>query len=176
MESIALQWERNSRRVALEDAVPLTLPSGTTIKARRPGPSFLATFGRLPLSLASAASGSEAAAPAGQDAVEFAVFLRELLVYCVVEPAISLTPKEGEIHPRAIADADLTYIYAWALRGSEAGSLESFRAKRSDGGAGDNGAQSAHAPVRTHGIGGPDARAELRPGRGRRNGAAAKRS
>jgi len=149
----AAEWAQKARQAARKDATELELPSGMVIRARRPGPLALAGWGRLPLSLATAANGGGVdAAPLGRDeAVQFTETLRDLLLYCVVEPAISLHPADGEIHPGEIPDDDLNYILAWAMRGPEAVSLESFRSKRHDDRAGQGGTGVSATAVNTAG-------------------------
>lgn len=157
----AEQWAEKSRAATVASAVELLLPSGMVIKARRPGPGMLASWGHVPGRLAALVAGGGAGSEESRaDAVEFAVFFREALAYCVVEPEISLTPGPGQIHPRRIADADLHYIIAWAIRGPEAISLESFRAKRRDAG---HHSDSAGIPT-----------AAVSPARDRRSGAGAR--
>jgi len=142
MSSNTETWRRKSRDLALAEAVELELPSGTVIKARRPGPALLAGYGRLPFGLAGAASSTSWTGVTPQQAEDVhatADFLRDLLLYCVVDPSISLHPAAGEIHPREIADADVKYIFAWAVRGDEVASLETFRPGRTDEGSSGNG-------------------------------------
>lgn len=169
----AQEWREKSRALTASEAdtvVDLALPSGMTIKARRPGPGFIAGLGRLPLSLATAAQEPEPVPieefgkkPA-EDPAAFFTFLRDLLLYCVVDPEISLTPKAGQIHPREIADKDVNFIFHWAMRGSEAESLESFRRQPGDGSTGGDGAQVPPAPVGAVRHPGPPAGSKLRPG------------
>ena len=163
-------WRQKSRAAAVDEAAPLELPSGMVIMARRPGPALLAGYGRLPLGLAAAASEFEATGDGegAVDAVSSAEFIRDLLLYCVVDPAISLHPRAGEIHPREIPDADLKYILHWAFRGEEAASLETFRTKPDDGRAGHNRLEVPGAAVDTAGDRGPGARPEPRSGSDRR--------
>jgi hypothetical protein len=121
--------------------VELELPSGMKILARRPDPLQLAAWERLPLALAAVASGEQTPGEitAGQVA-ETAGFLRDLLVYCCVEPRVSLNPAgEDEIHPREIPQRDWTFILHWALRVEEARALEGFRPQRADAGGGGDG-------------------------------------
>ncbi|HEX4311881.1 MAG TPA: hypothetical protein VHZ25_17760 [Acidobacteriaceae bacterium] len=124
-------WREKARQSAAGEASDLKLPSGMVIKARRPGPSMLAGFGMLPMSLA--VSKEEQAEMTGEQVAAFAEFLRDLLVYCVVEPAISLRPEAGQIHPRDIPNGDTNFILAWAMRGSEAARLDTFRPQSGNG-------------------------------------------
>lgn len=136
----AREWRAKAREAAKEEAVDLKLPSGMVIRARRPNPLQLAAWDRLPLTLAAVATGEQAPGQITADQVsETAGFLRDLLVYCCVEPRVSLNPVgEDEIHPREIPQEDWTFIMNWAMRVGEARTLEGFRPQRADaGGSGD---------------------------------------
>jgi hypothetical protein len=134
----ASEWKEKAAQAARQGAVELDLPSGMKILARRPGPGDLAVWGGLPLSLASAADKkTDPASMSDQDVLDTAGFMRDLLVYCVIEPRISLSPGPEEIHPRDIPSEDWQFIVQWAMRAEEARGLESFRGRRSD--AGDSG-------------------------------------
>lgn len=129
MASKVQEWRTLGQKAAEAEAEELKLPSGMVIRARRPGPAFLAQFARLPLTLTAKVNEDRPDAadePAGQLS-NFAEFLREILLYCVVEPGISTTPGPGQIHPREIPNADCEFIIGWALRREEAASLEAFR-------------------------------------------------
>ncbi|MDE2097868.1 MAG: hypothetical protein KGL39_11515 [Patescibacteria group bacterium] len=131
----ANDWEKLGQSEAEAAAVDLSLPSGMVIKARRPDPVMLASWGVLPFSLAAAVSGEGGDAPASTKIVEIAKFMRTVLEYCCVSPRISLEPKCSlEIHPARIPDKDAMYIVSWATRRPESASLASFRADGRDGG------------------------------------------
>ncbi len=135
----ATDWRKRAQVAARETAVELELPSGMKILARRPNALQMAAWGRLPLGLASAASGAAAEASV-EEAGEIAGFLRDVLVYCCVEPRVSLEPKgEDEIHPREIPAEDWTFIVSWAMRVEEARALEGFRRGGADVGGGGDG-------------------------------------
>jgi len=135
----AQQWREAARTTALIDAVELELPSGAKVMARRPGPAFFAEHGRLPLSLAAKAAGEDVGGGAALETAtdgavaDFMTFLREVLLFCVLDPRISVSPGPGEISPREIPDTDVRYIVEWAIRGPEAVRLESFRRRPADG-------------------------------------------
>lgn len=171
----AEQWRALSRQAAQEEAIDLTLPSGMTIRARRPGPAFVAQYARLPMSLATKVAEADGApvttAPATVDGT-LVDFFRDLLVFCVVEPRISLIPGPDEIHPRDITNEDCDYIVAWAMRREEAESLEAFRQFGRNGSAGNGRAHVSPAPVGATGHSGSDAGPELRPGGDAGSGAA----
>jgi hypothetical protein len=129
MASKVQEWRAFGQKAAESEAQELELPSGMVVRARRPGPAFFAQHARLPLTLAAKVndeSPNAADEPAGELS-NFAEFLREILVYCVVEPGISLAPGANQIHPREIPNADFEFIIGWALRREETASLESFR-------------------------------------------------
>jgi hypothetical protein len=156
----AKEWKEKARAKAAE----LTLPSGMVIRARRPDPLQYAMWNRLPMLLARAAEG--AAAVTSEEAVEISKALRELLLYCCVQPAISETPGPDEIHPQDIPDEDTHFLIQWAMRVREAAALRPFRRRAADGGAGGDGEAVFAETERAPGDRGPDAGAGVRPGGG----------
>jgi hypothetical protein len=163
----AKEWRERAR--ALAEAVPLTLPSGLTIRARRPGPLQYAAWDRLPLMLAEASEqGPESVTV--ERAQEIAKDLRELLVYCCLEPRVSETPGPEEIHPREMPEQDWMFIVSWAMRLREAAELRSFRGQRADGGADGDGEAVFVQTVEPAGDRGPGAGAGVRPGGGEAGG------
>jgi hypothetical protein len=134
-----LEWRERARQVALAEAVDLELPSGMKLRARRPNPMQLAAWGKLPMALAGAAAQTPAQSLSAAEVAEMAGFLRELLVWCCVEPRVSLEPGPKDIHPSEIPEKDWTFIINWGLRVEEARNLESFRGGRADAGAGRDG-------------------------------------
>jgi hypothetical protein len=152
---------------AVAAAVELTLPSGVTIRARRPNPLEFARWEKLPLMLVTAAekgAGSMAAA----EIVETARFLRELLVFCCVEPRVALGSEagEGEILAGEICEADWTYITQWGMRMKEVAEVRPFRGKRAVSGGGGDGENIFVQTVAVDGDRGPGAGAGDRPGGG----------
>lgn len=137
----ATEWKKRAAEAAEREAVDLELPSGMRILARRPGPAALATWGKLPLGLAGAATGESGEPEISDEEIRQGFeFLRDLLVYCCVRPRISLDPKgENEIHPRDIPGPDAEFILAWAQRSGEVSALRNFRGQRADDGAGGDG-------------------------------------
>jgi len=122
-------WAKAGRDEAAAEAKNLLLPSGITVKARRPGVAFLAAHGRLPLGLAKRAEGE----PSGGGSVavlEELVFFGTLVAHCVVSPEISTEPGPGRINPGNIPDDDIKFLIAWAMRGEEAERLATFRGGR----------------------------------------------
>lgn len=126
-------WRKIQAARAGEDVVPLTLPSGLDIMARRPGPLQLAMWSRLPLMLVSTDGGADAMS--GEDALETAKFMRELLEFCWVSPVL-----HKEIQPSEIPDEDLQFLFQWAMRIKEAAAVRPFPGQRAAGGSvGDGG-------------------------------------
>jgi hypothetical protein len=133
----AAKWAALGAAADETDIVDLPLPSGMTIRARRPGITRLAYWGLIPLQLMAAiAEGQDSSSAAAARADRGEVFAhlaakRDLLIYCVVEPRISMTPGPGEIHPRDIPEADMDFLLAWGQRAAEVADLSRFRAQRS---------------------------------------------
>ena len=159
----ANQWRQKTREAAA--GVELTLPSGMVIRARRPDPLQFAEWKMLPLALARAEE-TGAQNVSDEDAVEIAGLMRELLIFCCLEPAISLTPGENEIHPREISDADWMFVVAWAMRLREARSLRPFREQRKDSPAAGDSKAVFLPTVGAAGDRGPGAGTGVRPGGG----------
>ncbi len=147
MQNRAKLWREKARQQAIAGAVFLTLPSGAEILARRPGPSWFAAQQRLPVGLAAAATGVQGGDPSDEQIADMIGFLRRVMEYSVLDPAISLTPGPDEMHPSEIPDEDSAYIIRWAMRGVEAAELAEFRAVEPDGGVGGGGAHLRAAPV-----------------------------
>jgi hypothetical protein len=139
------------------------------ILARRPDPLQFAQWNRLPLMLAVFTGEKDASAAEEQDLAEIAGFMRELLVYCCLEPRVSETAAPDsvdEIHPKEIDGKDLMHILAWAMRLKEAASLRPFRRERTNDGAGGDSEDVRVPAVGTAGDRGPDAGAGGGPGGG----------
>lgn len=130
----AQDWRNKSREAAQKEAQPLNLPSGITVQARRPDPSYLLMWGHIPLGLAGSVTEPgyplrpEGAVSPDQGQILASIQLsRDILTYCVVEPRISLTPGPDEIHPKDIPLEDAVFILRWAMRRQEADALRGFR-------------------------------------------------
>jgi len=136
MPTKADDWRARARQSAIDEAEDLALPSGITIRARRPDALQLATWGRLPLTLASMVSKQSADADAppeisDADALDAMAFVRDLLLTCCIDPRVSLTPESpDEIHPRDIPQQDWVFLVAWAMRWTEASALKPFPVDR----------------------------------------------
>ena len=160
-------WREKARAAAVAEAVELTLPSGVVVKARRPDPMQLAAWNRLPFSLVTAVlEGQADAEPASASTiVETAEFMREILVACVVDPMITMTPAgPHEIHPREIPQADWLFVVAWALRVGEVDALRTFRRGGTGDGAGGGGEDVGRAAERAAGDRGSGGSASARSG------------
>jgi len=119
----------------------------------------------LPSMLANAAV--PGGAPSEEECERIANLLRELLVWCCVEPRVSTEAKgESEIHPREIPDKDLWFIVAWAMRLKEVESLRPFRRERADAAPGADGEAVLLQTVEPTGDTGPVDSAGVRPGGG----------
>jgi len=137
-----------------------------TIRARRPDAMQFVQWQMLPMMLATAAQ----AAPAEvseEEARRIANLLRELLVWCCIEPRVSTEPKDdSEIHPREIPDKDLWFIVAWAMRLKEVQSLRPFRGERADAATGHDGEAVLLQTIEPAQDRGPVDSAGVRPGGG----------
>lgn len=131
----AKEWKNKAR--AEKASEELTLPSGMVITARRPGPMQLMQWDKLPTALAAAVTGTKITAGdlSTRDLSELAEFMRTLIMWCCVDPRVSLNPQsEEEIHPREIPEQDWVFIVNWALRVPEERALQPFRDGRTDDG------------------------------------------
>jgi hypothetical protein len=161
----ANEWREKTKQAARERAVVLTLPSGMSILARRPDPVQFAQWGMLPTALARAEEvGAENISD--EEAEKIATIMRDLLIYCCLDPAISLEPGINEIHPREIGDADWMFIIAWSMRLKEAAELRPFRGGRPNGGAAGGGKAVLLQTVGAPGDRRSGAGAGVRPGGG----------
>jgi hypothetical protein len=125
----------------------------------------LAAWDRLPFSLVGAVLEGTGEPATSETIVETAEFMREILVTCVMEPRITMTPAgPEEIHPREIPQADWLYIVAWALRVGEVDALRPFRGGGTNGGGSGDGETVAGAAERGAGVGGPGSGAGAGPG------------
>ena len=152
----AKSWAKRGREIAAETAEDLLLPSGVTIKARRPGPALLASLGALPFGLAAMVTGSgdddgAVGRMSNAKVIEVMTALRTLLTYCVVSPRIAATPGPDEIAAADVPNIDVEFIIAWVMRGDEAKSLAAFRQYFGVRGAGGDGADVRDAAVMSTG-------------------------
>lgn len=129
-------------------AEPVTLPSGLTVLASRPGPLWFAAHGGLPGGLAAKLSaGPEAREPfTADDAKALSERMITILSEIVVEPKLSLNPKDdNELSPDDIDDKDLDYLLKWGVgevataSDGSATDLSSFRGQPTNAAPSDNG-------------------------------------
>jgi hypothetical protein len=169
----AKEWREKAAIAAEAEGVPLELPSGMTILARRPDPVQVAMWGQLPLSLAASVAentGKNAGATqlTAEERMASITLARDMLVYCCVKPRIytgkNACATEEEIHPREIPLADVMYLLRWARREEETEKLRPFRVRTADGG-GDGGGEAVRlAAIGADGDRGPGGGAGVRPG------------
>lgn len=103
----------------------LLCPSGNVATVRRPGPDMILKAGKIARIL-------QRQQDAGEDIEKQLEFLetlpddelekvmsfaRTVLADCVVDPPISLRPKEGQLGPDDIPLSDFWFIYTWAMNG-----------------------------------------------------------
>jgi hypothetical protein len=137
-----------------------------TIRARRPDPAQCVQWQMLPMMLANAAQNGTAYVDE-DEAKRIMDLLRELLVWCCLEPRVSTEPKdESEIHPREIADKDLWFIVGWALRLREVEAFRPFRRERAADGSAANSEAVLLQTFEPAGNRGPVGGAGVRPGGG----------
>ena len=134
---------------AAEKLHDVELPSGCVWKMRTPPIEQFIAAGKLPASLA-AKMASLAKKTAGktldkaaeqeilkhltpEESLANIAFGRDLLMFCAVEPEISLSPdpeNENQIAPEEILGEDFVFLINWVMTGGRSGaSLESFRDK-----------------------------------------------
>jgi hypothetical protein len=131
------------------------------ILARRPNPLQFAEWNQLPLLLGGAASRG-AAAIGDSEVLAIAGRMRDLLVWCCLDPRVATgeTAGDGEILPRDIPEADWTFIVAWAMRLKEAEALSTFRGQSRHGDRSDDGGAVFVETERAAGDRGPGAGAD----------------
>jgi hypothetical protein len=149
MNPVVDTWRAAARKEAEANAVDLTLPSGTTIRARRPGLAMMVSHTALPMGLANLVrdTDDDDAGSSNLEAVDrMMAFTRDVLTNCVISPRIP-----DDILPSEIPNGDIDFLIAWALRGEEAARLATFRAERRDAGSDNNG--SVLSPKAEHDAG-----------------------
>ncbi len=136
----ASEYRKLAKASDTDGVFDLTLPSGAVFKVKRPPSQQWILAGRLPSSLAEKLTGIQDSS-GGVDleraqktlspgeTIKMLEFGRDLLLYAVVEPKISIDPQgEEEIAPEDILPEDFNFLYQWAMSGGEeAKVLENFR-------------------------------------------------
>lgn len=134
----------SAKRVEAE-VFDVTLPSGSVWKLREPPIQQFVLAGKLPASLAAkmakaAQDGKNNPDGANQDLQDSLTpedllnniaFGRDLLLFCAVEPKISLNPvHDDEIAPEDILPEDFGFLMSWVMTGGKSGeSLNTFRSE-----------------------------------------------
>ncbi len=103
----------------------LECPSGNTVVARRPGPDMALKAGKIAriLQRQTGAGGDvdkqlEFIETLPDDELDKLMsFARVLIVDCVVQPTLSLTPKEGQLGPDDVPLNDFWFLFTWAMNG-----------------------------------------------------------
>lgn len=138
METAAEKYRRIKReRMAKEEVVDFTSPSGMEWKLRRPNLGQWVTSGFVPMSLAknlAAASETGDATSAFDslsidDKIKTLDFSQKVVRYCAVSPQIVENPTEpDQIGYDEVEMDDFQAILAWAMPGGDgAASLDTFR-------------------------------------------------
>lgn len=129
------------RRQSQQQVVELTLPSGLSISAKRPHPTWFLYHSSLPRTVIQSepSSGFQSV----EDVQNLSQWIRALLEEVMVSPKIRLNPTEDEISPSDIDDADLQHIIQWAMGevkevDGQSASLAEFPEKSATVGTGNN--------------------------------------
>jgi hypothetical protein len=152
----AAAWRQAAQKTKQTGAEQLELPSGAVVMARRPGLETWMLRGRIPerlsgIVLALTGEGERRQLTVEEQA-ELGRFNREVVIATVVSPqVVEGAAGEGEISYGEIPDVDAEYLLAWAQRGAEVASLETFRER---------------AGLSSAGPGGQDVRPEAEPDAG----------
>lgn len=143
--------EYRKRKAEREPIADLTLPSGAIFKVRRPPLQVWITSGKVPQSfvrsmLNANLNGITAEALDPEETVSGLIFLRDAILYAVVEPRlIPGGTGENELDPAELDPEDFEFLQRWILRGSPGvpvltkegettiESLNRFRPKRTGG-------------------------------------------
>ena len=123
-------------------AQEITLPSGAKFTLRRPAlPQFLG-WDALPAGMVKAAQQPvDPADISAEDTAAMARLMRDVLLWCCLDPCLSLAPHgDNEIHPSELSLDDALFIFRWAMRAEEAAPLRSFPDRPADADGGPNGA------------------------------------
>ena len=160
MTDRAQKWREAAARSAAAAAVPLVLPSGASVLARRPDIHLWLLHGRLPSAIAGAlAAAREAKSPAAlsdEQIAELGRFYFDVIAAAVVEPRIvAREPQAGEIGYAELPPEDVQFLFLWATRQEEAAAAASFRERGEHAAAGDHGAVVRAAAKRTRRDRGP---------------------
>lgn len=112
------QWRKRQ-------TISLSCPSEAVVTVRRPGPDLALKAGRVAriLQKQSDAKGNvdkqlEVIEQLPDDElIKLMAFARVLMVDVVVEPLLSLNPREGQLSPDDVPLSDFWFIFTWAMNG-----------------------------------------------------------
>lgn len=100
-------------------AIPLPCPSGAVCQVQRPSPEVSLKGGRL-THIFSGPNAEEAAEDLSDDeAAKVYLFAREIVLACVVSPALSSDKSSQDLTPEDIPPADFWFVFKWAMRGGQ---------------------------------------------------------
>jgi hypothetical protein len=103
----------------------LLCPSGATATVRRPGPDLLLKAGKIARILGKQeAAGSDIDKQLtfleelpDDELIKLMAFARVVLTDSIVDPVLSLTPRENQLTPDDIPATDFWFIFTWAMNG-----------------------------------------------------------
>jgi len=141
---------RKRRRAAQEPTAEVALPSGAVFVCRRPPLEVWIAAGKIPQSFLRQYLGKEAGEGqqeiSGEDTVSAVLFLREAIMYAVVEPRLVVgATNDDELDPSDLSPDDFEFLTQWVMTGSPGvpvktkggevalDSLSRFRQKRPGG-------------------------------------------
>lgn len=160
MDNLAQQWREAAAKVAAASATMLTLPSGASVRARRPDIHLWLLHGRLPTAIAAALAAVKESRGAedvtNEQIAALGRFCFDVVTAAVVEPRIVAgEPKDGEISYAELPPEDVQFLFGWATRQEEAAAAATFRLRAEHAAAGDHGAVVRSAAKRTRRDRGP---------------------
>jgi hypothetical protein len=123
-----IRQARRAERTA--KAATVTAPSGAVYRLYRPGPSeLLLLIGMLPQSLAAEISQDNGRTLTLAEQIEMARQRVAVLELAIVEPAVALYPKDGELSLLDVPEADRQFAWKWAngMIAPDGSDLRSFR-------------------------------------------------
>lgn len=105
----------------------LECPSGNVVTARRPGPDLVLKASKVARILKPFMEGDAAGSIEGQlayienlpddDLDKLMAFGRVLITDVVVQPPLSLNPREGQLGPDDVPLNDFWFLFTWAMNG-----------------------------------------------------------
>lgn len=110
--------------------IPLTCPSGNKITVRRPGPDLALKATRLPRILQSQQSRTPMETLTlieslpNEELEKVMLFARVMIADVVVDPVLSLTPKEGQLSPDDVPLTDFWWLFGEAMAGFPSAPVE----------------------------------------------------